>query len=362
MPYKAVQIADTADAEEWRNIIMDYKKAGVDIEAGYKAVELMKKHVQGTMRPEVLNGLGGFSGAFSMAGFKNMEKPTLVSGTDGVGTKLKLAFILDKHDTIGIDCVAMCVNDIACAGGEPLFFLDYIACGKNEPEKIATIVSGVAEGCKQSNAALIGGETAEMPGFYPVDEYDLAGFAVGIVDEAKIISGDTLKAGDTIIGIASSGIHSNGYSLVRKVFNMSREALDTYYESLGATLGETLLTPTKIYVKALRSVKEGGVTIKACSHITGGGFYENIPRMLKDGVTAVIRKDSYTIPPIFGMLAKDGGIEEHMMYNTYNMGIGMMVAVDSADADKTVKLIEAAGEKAYIVGEIENGEKGIRLC
>ncbi|WP_029503229.1 phosphoribosylformylglycinamidine cyclo-ligase [Lachnoclostridium phytofermentans] len=341
---------------------MDYKKAGVDIEAGYKAVELMKKHIQGTMRSEVLTGIGGFSGAFSLASFKDMEEPTLVSGTDGVGTKLKLAFVLDKHDTIGIDCVAMCVNDIACAGGEPLFFLDYIACGKNEPEKIATIVSGVAEGCKQSNAALIGGETAEMPGFYPVDEYDLAGFAVGIVDKKKLITGENLKAGDVLIGIASSGIHSNGYSLVRKVFNMKKEALTTYYESLSATLGEVLLTPTKIYVKALNSLKTENVEVKACSHITGGGFYENIPRMLREGVTAVVKKDSYDIPPIFKMLQKDGSIEEHMMYNTYNMGIGMMVAVDKADADKAVNLIKAAGETAYIVGEIKDGEKGICLC
>lgn len=341
---------------------MDYKKAGVDIEAGYKAVELMKAHIQGTMRSEVLTGIGGFSGAFSLESFKNMEKPTLVSGTDGVGTKLKLAFILDKHDTIGIDCVAMCVNDIACAGGEPLFFLDYIACGKNEPEKIAEIVSGVAKGCIQANAALIGGETAEMPGFYPVDEYDLAGFAVGIVDQSKLITGEKIKAGDTIIGIASSGIHSNGYSLVRKVFNMKREALDTYYESLSSTLGETLLNPTKIYVKTLRSVKEGGVIIKGCSHITGGGFYENVPRMLREGVTAVIRKNSYDIAPIFGMLSKDGNIEEQMMYNTYNMGIGMMIVVDSQDADNAVNLINEAGETGYIIGEIENGEKGVRIC
>lgn len=340
---------------------MDYKKAGVDIEAGYKAVELMKKHVQGTMRPEVLGGLGGFSGAFSMKSFMNMEEPTLVSGTDGVGTKLKIAFLLDKHDTIGIDCVAMCVNDIACAGGEPLFFLDYIACGKNEPEKIATIVSGVAEGCKMAGAALIGGETAEMPGFYPVDEYDLAGFAVGIVDKKNLITGATLKGGETIIGIASSGIHSNGYSLVRKVFNMKAEVLNTYYESIGATLGERLLAPTKIYVKALKSIKDNGVNIKACSHITGGGFYENIPRMLNDNVRAVINKNSYEIPAIFKMLATDGSIDEQMMYNTYNMGIGMMVAVDSADADKTIKAIEAAGEKAYVVGEIKAGEKGVDL-
>ena len=341
---------------------MDYKKAGVDIEAGYKAVELMKEHVKGTMRPEVLGGLGGFSGAFSLASFKNMEKPTLLSGTDGVGTKLKLAFIMDKHDTIGIDCVAMCVNDVACAGGEPLFFLDYIACGKNEPEKIATIVSGVAEGCKQAGAALVGGETAEMPGFYPVDEYDLAGFSVGIVDEKDMITGESLQAGDVLVGIASSGIHSNGYSLVRKVFSMNREALDTYYESLGATLGETLLTPTKIYVKALKSLKTTGVKVKACSHITGGGFYENIPRMLKDGVRAVVRKDSYEVPAIFNMMAKDGNIEEYMMYNTYNMGIGMIVAVDKENADKAVATLKAAGETAYIIGEVVEGEKGVDVC
>ena len=341
---------------------MDYKNAGVDIEAGYKAVELMKKHVQQTMRDEVVGGLGGFSGAFSLKGYMGMEEPTLVSGTDGVGTKLKLAFLLDQHDTIGIDCVAMCVNDIACAGGEPLFFLDYIACGKNDPEKIATIVSGVAEGCKQAGAALIGGETAEMPGIYPVDEYDLAGFAVGIVDQKKLITGQDLKAGDVVVGIASSGIHSNGYSLVRKVFPMNREKLEIYFESLGQTLGAALLTPTKIYVKALKSLKEGGITVKACSHITGGGFYENIPRMLKDGVRAAIRKDSYPIPPIFGMLSVDGNIEEKMMYNTYNMGIGMMLCVDADKADEAVRRITAAGEKAYIVGEIENGERGIRLC
>ncbi len=264
---------------------MDYKNAGVDIEAGYKSVELMKKYVKETMRPEVLGGLGGFSGAFSLDSFKGMEKPTLVSGTDGVGTKLKLAFLLDKHDTVGIDCVAMCVNDIACAGGEPLFFLDYIACGKNYPEKIATIVKGVADGCKQAGAALIGGETAEMPGFYPEDEYDLAGFAVGIVDEKKLITGEQLKAGDVLIGMASSGVHSNGFSLVRKVFEMTKESLETYYEELGTTLGEALIAPTKIYVKALKAVKDAGVEIKACSHITGGGFYENIPRMLPDAAS-----------------------------------------------------------------------------
>lgn len=341
---------------------MDYKKAGVDIEAGYKSVELMKKHVQGTMRPEVLSNLGGFSGAFSMERFKDMEKPTLVSGTDGVGTKLKLAFILDKHGTIGIDCVAMCVNDIACAGGEPLFFLDYIACGKNEPEKIATIVGGVADGCKQSGAALIGGETAEMPGFYPVDEYDLAGFAVGVVDEKDLITGKELKIGDVLIGLASSGIHSNGFSLVRQVFNMKKEALETHYESLGCTLGEALLVPTKIYVKALQSIKAAGVVIKACSHITGGGFYENVPRMLKDNTQAVIRKDSYPIPPIFTMLSQDGNIEEKMMYNTFNMGLGMVLAVDPAHVEATMEAVKAAGEAPYIVGQIEAGEKGVVLC
>jgi phosphoribosylformylglycinamidine cyclo-ligase len=342
--------------------VMDYKKAGVDIEAGYKSVELMKKYVQGTMRPEVLTNLGGFSGAFSLKKFMTMENPTLVSGTDGVGTKLKVAFLMDKHDTVGIDCVAMCVNDIACAGGEPLFFLDYIACGKNFPEKIASIVSGVADGCKQSEAALIGGETAEMPGFYPEDEYDLAGFAVGIVDEKDLITGKDIKAGDVLIGIASSGIHSNGYSLVRKVFPMEKEALNEYREELGKTLGEALLTPTKIYVKALKAVKEAGITIKGCSHITGGGFYENIPRMLPDGARAVVKKDSYEVPAIFRLLAKEGDIAEEMMYNTYNMGIGMMLALDPKDAEKAIEALKAVGEEAYVVGSIEAGEKGVTLC
>lgn len=341
---------------------MDYKNAGVDIEAGYKSVELMKKHIAKTMRPEVLTNIGGFSGAFSMETFKNMEKPTLVSGTDGVGTKLKLAFIMDRHDTIGIDCVAMCVNDIACAGGEPLFFLDYIACGKNYPEKIAAIVSGVAEGCFQSGAALIGGETAEMPGFYPTEEYDLAGFAVGVVDEKDLITGSDIQSGDTLIGIASSGVHSNGFSLVRKVFEMTEEALNTYYDELGRTLGEALLEPTKIYVKALRSVKQAGVVIKGCSHITGGGFYENIPRMLPEGRRARVKKDSYPVPPIFSLLQKTGDIEEKMMYNTYNMGIGMMLAVDAADTDKTLEALKAAGETAYVVGQVEEGEKGVEIC
>lgn len=341
---------------------MDYKNAGVDIEAGYKSVELMKKHVAATMRPEVLTGIGGFSGAFSMEAFKTMEKPTLVSGTDGVGTKLKLAFLMDKHDTVGIDCVAMCVNDIACAGGEPLFFLDYIACGKNVPERIATIVSGVAEGCRQAGAALIGGETAEMPGFYPVDEYDLAGFAVGIVDEKKLITGSGIKPKDVLVGMASSGVHSNGFSLVRKVFTMKEEYMHTYFESLGKTLGEALIEPTKIYVKALRTVKEAGVTVKGCSHITGGGFYENIPRMLPEGTVAVVKKDSYPIPLIFKMLAEDGRIEEQMMYNTFNMGIGMVMAVDPSEADKCMEAVRAAGETPYLLGEVCSGEKGVTIC
>ena len=340
---------------------MDYKHAGVDIEAGYKSVELMKEHVKKTLRPEVLTGLGGFSGAFSMERFKQMEKPTLVSGTDGVGTKLKLAFLMDKHDTIGIDCVAMCVNDIACAGGEPLFFLDYIACGKNYPEKIADIVKGVAEGCLQSDAALIGGETAEHPGLMPEEEYDLAGFAVGIVDEKDMITGQDLKAGDVLIGVASSGVHSNGFSLVRKIFEMTKESLDTYYDELGKTLGEALLTPTRIYVKAMKSMKDAGVKVKACSHITGGGFYENIPRMLKDDTVAVIEKNSYPIPPIFTLMAKKGNVDEQMMYNTYNMGLGLVMAVDPAQADAAIAAIEAAGEKAYRVGSIEAGEKGVIL-
>lgn len=341
---------------------MDYKSSGVDIEAGYQSVELMKQYVKGTMRPEVLGGLGGFSGAFSMERFKEMEKPTLVSGTDGVGTKLKLAFLMDKHDTIGIDCVAMCVNDIACAGGEPLFFLDYIACGKNYPEKIAAIVKGVAEGCIQAESALIGGETAEHPGLMPEEEYDLAGFSVGIVDEKDLITGANLKAGDVLIGMASSGVHSNGFSLVRKVFEMTKESLDTYYDELGKTLGEALLAPTRIYVKALKAVKNAGVTVKACSHITGGGFYENVPRMLKEGTHAVIRKDSYEVPAIFRLLVQKGDIEEKIMYNTYNMGIGMIVAVDPADVDRTMAAMKEAGETPYVIGSIEEGEKGVTLC
>ena len=341
---------------------MDYKNAGVDIEAGYESVELMKKYVKGTMRPEVLGGLGGFSGAFSMESIKGMEEPVLLSGTDGCGTKVKLAFLLDKHDTIGIDCVAMCVNDVACAGGEPLFFLDYIACGKNYPEKIATIVSGVAEGCKQSGCALIGGETAEHPGLMPEDEYDLAGFTVGVVDKKDIITGENLKAGDVLIGMASTGVHSNGFSLVRKIFKMDKETLNTYHEELGKTLGEALLAPTRIYVKALKNVKEAGVRVKACSHITGGGFYENVPRMLPEGKHAVIKKDSYEVPAIFKMMEREGNVEEHMMYNTYNMGIGMIVAVDPADVEKTMEAMRAAGDTPYVIGEIKDGEKGVTLC
>lgn len=341
---------------------MDYKKAGVDIEAGYKSVELMKEHVKKTMRPEVLGGLGGFAGAFDLSGIKNMEEPVLLSGTDGCGTKVKLAFVMDKHDTIGIDAVAMCVNDIACSGGKPLFFLDYIACGKNYPEKIASIVSGVAEGCLQSECALVGGETAEHPGLMPEDDYDLAGFAVGVVDKKDIIDGSTIKAGDTLIGIASSGVHSNGFSLVRKVFEMTKESLDTYYDELGKTLGEALIEPTRIYVKALKNVKNAGVRIKGCSHITGGGFFENVPRMLPENVRAIIKKESYPVPALFDLIQKNGNIEEHMMYNTFNMGLGMVIAVNPEDVETTMKAIEEAGDKCYVVGNIVEGDKGVDLC
>ena len=341
---------------------MDYKKAGVDIEAGYKSVELMKEHVKKTMRPEVLGGLGGFAGAFDLSRIKNMEEPVLLSGTDGCGTKVKLAFVMDKHDTIGIDAVAMCVNDIACSGGEPLFFLDYIACGKNYPEKIASIVSGVAEGCLQSECALVGGETAEHPGLMPEDDYDLAGFAVGVVDKKDIIDGSTIKAGDTLIGIASSGVHSNGFSLVRKVFEMTKESLDAYYDELGKTLGEALIEPTRIYVKALKNVKNAGVRIKGCSHITGGGFFENVPRMLPENVRAIIKKESYPVPALFGLIQKNGNIEEHMMYNTFNMGLGMVIAVNPEDVETTMKAIEEAGDKCYVVGNIVEGDKGVDLC
>ena len=343
---------------------MDYKKAGVDIEAGYKSVELMKEHVKKTMREEVLGGLGGFSGAFSLAKIKEMEEPVLLSGTDGCGTKVKLAIIMDQHDTIGIDALAMCVNDIACAGGEPLFFLDYIACGKNYPEKIASIVKGVAEGCLQSEAALIGGETAEHPGLMPEEDYDLAGFAVGVCDKKDMITGEHLQAGDVLIGMASTGVHSNGFSLVRKVFEkeLTKEGLDTYYDVLGKTLGEALLAPTRIYVKALKSLKEAGVQVKACSHITGGGFYENVPRMLKEGTHAVIKKDSYQVPPIFKLLAEKGEIAEEMMYNTFNMGLGMIVAVDPSQVDAAMEAIRKTGDVPYVVGSIEAGEKGVTLC
>ena len=335
---------------------MDYKNSGVDIEAGYKSVELMKEYVKETMRSEVLGGLGGFSGAFSLKDIKNMEDPVLLSGTDGCGTKVKLAFLMDKHDTIGIDAVAMCVNDVACAGGEPLFFLDYIACGKNYPEKIATIVKGVAEGCKQSDCALIGGETAEHPGLMPENDYDLAGFSVGVCDRKDIITGEEIAEGDVLIGLASTGVHSNGFSLVRKVFEkeMTAEGLAVAYDELGGrTLGETLLTPTRIYVKAIR--------VHGCSHITGGGFYENVPRMLHEGVRAVIEKDSYPMLPIFPMMQKKGNIEEEMMYNTFNMGLGMVLAVAAEDADAVIKAAEAAGDKAYKVGKIISGEKGVDL-
>lgn len=340
---------------------MDYKSAGVDIEAGYKSVELMKAHVKETMRPEVLGGLGGFSGAFSMSAIKDMEEPVLLSGTDGCGTKVKIAMLLDKHDTIGIDAVAMCVNDVACAGGEPLFFLDYIACGKNYPEKIASIVKGVAEGCKQSGCALIGGETAEHPGLMAEDDYDLAGFTVGVCDKKDLITGENIKAGDKLIGIASSGVHSNGFSLVRKVFTMNEENLNRYVESLGTTLGEALLTPTRIYVKALKAVKESGVTVKGCSHITGGGFYENIPRMLPDNVRAVVKLDSFKVLPIFNLIQTSGKIKDEMMYNTFNMGLGMVLAVDKVDVDKTMETLSKAGETCYVIGEVVAGEKGVDL-
>ena len=341
---------------------MDYKSAGVDIEAGYRSVELIKKSVAETMRPEVLGGLGGFSGAFSLGKIKEMEDPVLLSGTDGVGTKIKAAFILDKHDTIGIDCVAMCVNDVACAGGEPLFFLDYIACGKNEPEKIAQIVAGVAEGCKQSDAALVGGETAEHPGLMPEDEYDVAGFAVGVVDRKDMITGESITAGDALVGIASSGIHSNGFSLIRKVFDMTEESLKTYYDELGMTLGEALLTPTRIYVKAMKALKDAGIKVKGASHITGGGFYENIPRMLPEGTRASVKLDSFEVPAIFKLLQKTGNIADQMMYNTYNMGLGMVLALDPTDKDKAIEILNSVGETAYEVGEIIAGEKGVDLC
>lgn len=341
-----------------------YKNAGVDVEAGYKAVELMKQHVKRTNIPGVLSGIGGFGGLFEIgAGYKN---PVLVSGTDGVGTKLKLAFIMDKHDTVGQDCVAMCVNDIACGGAKPLFFLDYIAVGKNVPEKVADIVKGVADGCVAAGCALIGGETAEMPGFYDIDEYDLAGFSVGIVDKDKIIDGLRLESGNVIIGVKSSGVHSNGYSLVRKVFDINNsdecsKRLNTYSDELGMSIGEALLTPTKIYVKPLLAAIEAA-DVRAVSHITGGGFYENIPRMLKDGTRAKINKNSVDVLPIFNMIQKLGDVSEHDMFNTYNMGIGLMLAVSRDSADAAIAAIEKCGESACVVGEITDGEKGVDIC
>ena len=341
-----------------------YKNAGVDVEAGYKAVELMKQHVKRTNIPGVLSGIGGFGGLFEIgAGYKN---PVLVSGTDGVGTKLKLAFIMDKHDTVGQDCVAMCVNDIACGGAKPLFFLDYIAVGKNVPEKVADIVKGVADGCVAAGCALIGGETAEMPGFYDIDEYDLAGFSVGIVDKDKIIDGSRLESGNVIIGVKSSGVHSNGYSLVRKVFDINNsdecsKRLNTYSDELGMSIGEALLTPTKIYVKPLLAAIEAA-DVRAVSHITGGGLYENIPRMLKDGTRAKINKNSVDVLPIFNMIQKLGDVSEHDMFNTYNMGIGLMLAVSRDSADAAIAAIEKCGESACVVGEITDGEKGVDIC
>ena len=334
-----------------------YKEAGVDVTAGYKSVELMKKHIAKTKTDGVISGIGGFGGLFQ-PNLSGMEEPVLVSGTDGVGTKLKLAFLLDKHDTIGIDCVAMCVNDVVCGGAKPLFFLDYMALGKNEPEKVAEIVSGVAEGCVQSGCALVGGETAEMPGFYPIDEYDLAGFAVGIVDKKKIIDGSELEEGDVLIGLASSGVHSNGFSLVRKVFGINAETVYKEYDELEKPLGETLLTPTKIYVKPLLSLIEN-VKVKAVSHITGGGFYENIPRMLKDGMSAQIVKSAVPVLHIFNIIQREGNISEHEMFNTFKMGVGMVIAVGKDDADKALNVLENAGEKAFVLGEVVSGDKEV---
>ena len=334
-----------------------YKEAGVDVTAGYKSVELMKQHIARTNISGVLSGIGGFGGLFA-PNLSGMEEPVLVSGTDGVGTKLKLAFLLDKHDTIGIDCVAMCVNDVVCGGAKPLFFLDYMALGKNIPEKVAEIVSGVAEGCVQSGCALIGGETAEMPGFYPIDEYDLAGFCVGIVDKKNIIDGSSLNEGDVLIGLASSGVHSNGFSLVRKVFDINSETVLKTYDELEKPLGETLLTPTKIYVKPLLALMEN-VEVKAVSHITGGGFYENIPRMLKDGMSAQITKSAVPVLPIFRIIQREGNISEHDMFNTFNMGVGMVIAVDKNDADKALDVLKNAGENAFLLGEVVKGDKEV---
>ncbi len=337
-----------------------YKNAGVDVTAGYKAVELMKEHVKRTATAGVLSGIGGFGGLFE-PDLTGIEKPVFVSGTDGVGTKLKIAFLMDKHNTIGIDCVAMCVNDIICCGAKPQFFLDYIAVGKNTPERVAEIVSGIADGCVQSDCALVGGETAEMPGFYPVDEYDVAGFAVGVVDKKKILKPDTQKAGDVLIAIKSSGVHSNGFSLVRKVFTVNEQTLARHYSELGTTLGESLLTPTKIYVKPILALLEQ-VDVKAISHITGGGFYENIPRSLPKGISAKIAKNDVQVLPIFDLIAKTGNIPERDMFNTFNMGVGMTVAVDKNDADKAVEVLNASGVEAYVLGELVDSEEGVIIC
>ncbi|MEG1471337.1 MAG: phosphoribosylformylglycinamidine cyclo-ligase [Clostridia bacterium] len=339
-----------------------YKAAGVDITAGYRAVELMKGHVARTLTNGVLDGIGGFGGLFELD-MTGISKPVLVSGTDGVGTKLKLAFLLNKHDTVGIDCVAMCVNDVICCGAKPLFFLDYIAVGKNVPERVAQIVSGVAEGCVQAGCALVGGETAEMPGFYPEDEYDIAGFSVGVVDKAKILDRSQMQAGDVLIALPSSGVHSNGFSLVRKIFNVENGGLDIAYDELGGlSLGSALLTPTKIYVKPVLSVLDAGVRVRAISHITGGGFYENIPRSLGAGMTAKIEKSAVKTPPIFGLMAKLGNIPQRDMFNTFNMGVGMCLTVAKEDADKALALFHQHGEDAYLLGEITRGESGIELC
>ena len=337
-----------------------YAAAGVDLTAGYQSVELIKQHVKRTMIPGVLGGLGGFGGLFQMD-LSEMPHPILVSGTDGVGTKLKLAFLLDKHDTVGIDCVAMCVNDVLACGAKPLFFLDYIACGKNVPERIEAIVAGVSEGCVQAGCALVGGETAEMPGFYPVNEYDLAGFTVGAVDKDKMLDINKMQAGDVILALPSTGVHSNGFSLVRKVFDLEGKDLHRYVPELGGELGETLLTPTRIYVKPVLELMKS-VEVHGVSHITGGGFYENIPRCLHDGVRARVWKDKVRVLPIFDLLAKEGGIDEHDMFNTYNMGVGMALVVPAADADKSIEILKAAGQDAYVMGEIVAGEKGVELC
>ena len=341
------------------SVSKSYAAAGVEVTAGYKAVELMKSHVARTKIPGVLSGIGGFGGLFEPE-LGGMERPVLVSGTDGVGTKLKLAFLLDKHDTVGIDCVAMCANDVACSGAKPLFFLDYIACGKNVPEKIAAIVAGVAEGCVQAGCALIGGETAEMPGFYPVDEYDLAGFCVGMADYHNIVDSSRVQAGDALIGVKSSGVHSNGFSLVRKVFDISEKTVGAYCGELGATLGEALLTPTKIYVRPLLALLEA-VPVHGVSHITGGGFYENIPRMLPDGLTAVIEKKAVPVLPIFDLIQKTGAIPERDMFNTFNMGVGLCIALPAGKADEAVRILNGAGEEAVILGEVQTGAEGVRL-